>query len=157
MSQPAQVIEVLGDLAGNSIHSEALAASGSAIKPGHIVEETTSDEVQEHSTVAGNAQKLVALTNLSTAKTIDDVYVVGEIVRFGAFHSGQEAYLRVAAGSVAIVKGDPLQSNGDGTVEELATDADTDEGARNSIIAYALGAIDNSGGSVEVCIKTRIA
>lgn len=152
-----EVIEALADIAGQSIHNEALTAAASAIKPGHLVEELAAGTVQEHSTAASNAQKLFALTNLANGGTIDDAYAVGETCRYGAFHSGQRVFGRVAVGSVAIVIGDALQSNADGTVELLATDTATDDTQRDSVVGYALEAVDNSGGSAEVFIELRVA
>jgi len=157
MSQSPQVIEVQGGINGQSIHEEALSAAASAIKPGHLIEELAAGTVQEHSGTALNAQKLFALADPTLGKTIDDVYAVASLVRFGAFSSGQKVFGRVAVGSVAIVKGDALQSNGDGTVEKLVTDTATDDTQRDSIVGYALEAIDNSGGSAEVFIKLRVA
>ena len=155
MSQ--EVIEALADLAGQSIHNEKLTAAASAIKPGHLVEELAAGTVQEHAGTALNAQKLFALTDLPVGGTKDDAYAVGATCRYGAFHAGQSVFGRVAVGSVAIVIGDALQSNGDGTVEKLVTDTATDDTQRDSIIGYAQEAIDNSGGSVEVFIKLRVA
>lgn len=157
MSQAAQVIELLTDINGSFIHEEALSASGSAIVPGDLVEETTAGEVQEHSTAAANAQRLIALTNLANASTIDDAYAVGETVRFGAAHSGQKAFMRVAASAPAIVIGDDLESAGDGSVRKAVADAATDTDQRDAIVAYAIEAVDNSGGGTTVRIKVRIA
>lgn len=157
MSQAAQVIAALGGQNGHSIDDEALSAAASAIKPGHLVEELAAGTVQEHAGTALNAQKLFALTDLTVGGTIDDAYAVGSLVRYGAFSTGQKVFGRVAVGSVAIVKGDALQSNGDGTVEKLVIDAATDDTQRDSIVGYALEAIDNSGGSVEVFIELRVA
>lgn len=157
MSQAAQVIEALGGINGQSVHDEALSAAASAIKPGHLIEELAAGTVQEHSGTALNAQKLFALTDLTLGATIDDAYAVAALVRYGAFNTGQEVFGRVAVGSVAIVIGDALQSNGDGTVEKLATDTATDDTQRDSVVGYAREAIDNSGGSAEVFIKLRVA
>jgi len=96
MSQDPQVIELLVDAAGRSIHNEALAAVGSAIKPGYLVEEVAGT-VQEHSTAAANAQKLFALANPAVGGTIDDAYAAGDTVRYGAFHSGQPVYALLPA------------------------------------------------------------
>lgn len=157
MADPAQVIQALGGESGKAFVSEKLSAAGSAIKPGHLLEELAAGTVQEHSTAAGNTQRLVALANISTGKTIDDAYLVGETVRYGAFSAGNEAYLRVAAGAAAIANGAYLQSAGDGTVITLATDAATDDTQRESVVGAALEAVDNSGGGAEVFIKVRLS
>lgn len=155
MAQAAQVIELLADTQGAFIHNEALADSGSAIVPGMLVEETATG-VQEHSTAASNAQKLFALSNLSNASDIDTVYAVGESVRYGAAHSGQQAFGLVGV-VPAITKGDPLESAGNGTLRLVVTDAATDDTQRDSIVGYAMEAVDNSAGSANVRIKIRVA
>jgi len=157
MSQPAEVIEVVGGIAGQPVVSEALAAAATTIKPGHLIEELAAGTVQEHGGTALNAQKLFALTDLTLGGTRDDVYAAASLVRYGAFNTGQRVFGRVAVGSVAIVIGDELQSNGDGTVEKLVASAATAQSARDSIVGYAREAIDNSGGSAEVFIELRVA
>ena len=145
MAQDPQVVQLLTDTAGSLIHSEALAASGSAIIPGMLVEETATGEVQEVS-AAANAQKLVALSDLATAGTIDTVYPEGTTVRYGAGHSGQEVYLWVATGAGAIAVGGPLAAVAGGTVGPSAT----------NVIAYALEALTNTSGS-NARIRARLA
>lgn len=156
MSQAAQVIQLLTDMNGSFIHNERLAAAASAILPGHLVEEVLG-KVQEHSTAAANAQKLFALSSLTNGGTIDDVYTVGETVRYGAAHSGQEVFVLVAAGAPAIADGDALESAGNGTLRKVVTDAATDDTQRDSIVVYAIEAVDNSGGGTAVRIKARVA
>lgn len=148
MSEAAKVIQALGGINGNSIHSERLSAAATAIAPGHIVEELAAGTVQEQSTAGAEAQKLVALSNLASGKSIDDVYGVAETVRYGAFHAGQEVYLRVAVGTAAIASGAGVEPLGDGTVRTLAA------GTR---FATALEAVDNSAGSADLFILVRIA
>ena len=156
MSGTPEVIELLTDVNGSFIHEERISASDTAIKPGYLVEET-GGEVQEHSAAGANAQKLFALTNISNGGTIDDVYTVGETVRYGAAHSGQKAYGLVAAGAAAIADGVALESAGDGTLRVLTTAAATSDQQRNSIVAWATEAVDNSGGGTEARIEIRVA
>ncbi len=157
MSDTAEVIELLTDVNGSFIHEEKLSASGSAIIPGMLVEETTGGEVQEHSGAGLNAQRLFALTDLTVGGTIDDVYAVASTVRYGAAHSGQKVFGLVAASAAAIVIGDALESDGDGTLRLLTTDTATDDTQRDSIVAYATEAVDNSGGGSVARIKARAA
>ena len=157
MADPAHVIQALGDINGEPVVNEALAAASTAIKPGHLVEELAAGTVQEHSGAGLNAQKLIALTDLPTGGTIDDVYTVAATVRYGAFHAGQKGFLRLAASAAAVVIGKALESDGDGTVRILTTDTATDDTQRDSIVAYAVEAVDNSGGGSEVFIEVRFA
>jgi len=156
MSDTAQVIELLTNISGSFINNERLAASGSAIVPGMLVEEV-GGEVQEHSTAAANAQKLFALTNLPVGGTIDDIYAAGESVRYGAAHAGQPAFALVAAGAPDIVDGGGLESTGDGTLRKAVADAATDTSQRNAIVGSATEAVANSGGGASVRIAIRVA
>jgi hypothetical protein len=153
----SKVIQATGGDAGNPIVDEAKAAAGSAIMAGHLVEETTAGEVQGHSTAADGAQKLIALPNTANGNSTDVAYAVGETVRYGCFHSGQKAYMKLAAAATAVTIGAALESAGDGTVRVLTTDAATDDTQRNSVVAYAVEAVDNSGGATEAFIKVRVA
>lgn len=157
MAQLAQIIQMLTDALGSFIHSERLSAAGSAIVPGMLIEELAAGTVQEHSTAAANAQRLFALSDLPVAGTIDDAYAVGTTVRYGAAHSGQEVYSLVAAAASAIVIGDALESAGDGTLRLATADAATDTTQRDSIVGYAIEAIDNSGGGTTARVKVRVA
>lgn len=156
MAQNPQVIELLTDSCCKMVHSEALADTGSAIQPGMLVEETATG-VQEHSTADANAQKLFALTDLMVGGDIDNVYAVGQTVRYGAAHAGCEVYAWVAASAAAITKGAALSSAGDGTVKNVAASAATTQAQRDGIVCYALEAVDNSGGGSAVRIKVRVA
>lgn len=157
MADPAQVIQALGGINGNPVVNEALAAAATVIKPGHLVEEIAAGTVQEHGGAGLSAQRLIALTDTSTGGTIDDVYTVAATVRYGAFHSGQKTFMRLAAAATAVIIGTPLESDGDGTVRLATADAATDTAQRNSIVAYAVEAVDNSGGGAEVFVEVRIA
>ena len=157
MADPAQVIQALGGISGQPVINESLAAAATAIKPGHLVEELAAGTVQEHGDAGLNAQKLVALTNTSNGGTIDDAYTAAETVRYGAFNAGQRGFLRLAASATAVVIGAALESDGDGTVRILTTDTATDDTQRDSVVAYAVEAVDNSGGGAEVFIEVRFA
>ena len=157
MSGNPQTIELLAGTAGCFLHSAAIAAAGSAIVPGMLVELTTAGTVQEHSTAGDTAEKAFALPDLPVAGDIDTAYAVGAQVRYGVARSGQEAYAWVSAGASAIAIGRALESAGDGALQPTATDAATDDTQRNAIVGYALEAVDNSGGGSPVRIRVRVA
>lgn len=156
MSDTAEVIELLTDTNGSFIHNHALSAAATAIVPGMLLEELAAGTVQEHSGAGLNAQRLFALNNPSNGGTIDDAYAVGETVRYGAAHQGQPVFGLVGV-VAAIVIGDALESAGDGTIQKAVADAATDTAQRDAIVGYATEAVDNSGGSVNVRIKFRVA
>lgn len=157
MSDTPEVIELLTDAAGSFIHSSALSAAATAILPGMLIEEIAAGTVQEHSGAGLNAQRLFALTNTANGGTIDDAYAVGESVRYGAAHSGQEVFGLLAAGATAVIIGTVLESDGDGTVRIATADAATDTAQRDSVVGYAIEAVDNSGGGAVARLKFRVA
>lgn len=150
-----QVISLIGGAMGAPILNERLAGEA-GILPGHLVEESAGNVVL-HSTAAGNAQKLFAQCNLATSGDIDTAYANGETVSYGAYHSGQEVNALVAAAATAIPDGAALESAGDGTLRVQTAAAATSQASRDSVVAYAMEAVDNSGGGAAVRIKVRIA
>ncbi len=152
MAQEAEVIELLTDLNGSLIHSERLTASGSSVTPGDLVVLNAANEVLEHATADGTAQKLIALTNLATGGDIDTAYAVGETARFGAAHSGQEVFMTLATSQTA-TRITALVSNGDGALKiDAAIDATTITGA---VIGYPIDPVTTTGATAR--IKVRIA
>lgn len=141
-------------LKGSGIDKEAAAVG--AILPGDLLE-FNSTGVRRHSVAADGARKAFAKEADYLGLGIDDAYAIGDRVLYGVFHSGEEVYARVAAGATAITKGAPLESAGDGTLRIQSTDAATDNTERNSVVAYALEDVDNSGGGTATRIRAEIA
>jgi len=150
-----QVVSLVAGPAGDPILSEDIAAAA-GILPGHLVEEGAAD-VAVHAGAGLNAQRLFAQKKLTASGDIDTAYLNGELVSYGAYHSGQEVRALLAASAAAIVRGDPLESDGDGTLRVLTTDTATDDTQRDSVVGYALEAVDNSGGGTVVKIDIRVA
>tara|TARA_R110000850_G_scaffold90225_1_gene192503 strand:+ start:311 stop:766 length:456 start_codon:yes stop_codon:yes gene_type:complete len=149
-----QVISLVGGAAGAPILSERLAGVA-GIVPGMLVNESAGTVII-HVGAGLNAQRLFAQTNLTTAGDINAVQVNAETVSYGAYSQGQQVNALVGV-VAAIVDGDALESAGDGTLQKAVTDAATDTTQRDSIVGYAMESIDNSGGSVNVRIKIRVA
>ena len=142
-------------LYGQGCRKEGIASE--AITPGHLVEFGGSNDLQKHSTAAGNARKAFAVENDLIGDGINDAYATGEQVQYNVFQSGDEVYALVADGATAITKGAGVESAGDGTVRILATAAATEESERDSVVGYALEAVDNSGGGSAVRIRIEVA
>lgn len=111
-----QTVSLKAGAAGAPILNERLSAA-SGILPSHLVAES-SGTIAVHAVDGGNAQKLFTQSNLTTSGDIDTAYVSGEIVSYGAYHSGQEVRALLAASALAIVDGNPLVSAGDGTLRK---------------------------------------
>ena len=129
--------------------------SSEAILPGHLVE-INNNLLRKHATANGNAQPWFAREALtpdrSSALEPKDVpYQTGETVRWMQCRKGDMVYALVAAAAPAIVAGDDLVSNGDGTVKKNVPGSITTNVA--CIIGKAAEAINNSGGSSTVRIR----
>ena len=142
-------------LKGDGIRKEGIASE--AITPGHLVEFGGTKDYRKHATAAGNARKAFALENDLIGSDIDTAYALNDTVQVGLFHSGCEVYALVAAAASAITKGAALESAGNGTVRVQAANAATSQAQRDSVVGYALEAVDNSGGGSAVRIKIEVA
>lgn len=128
--------------------------AASAITPGMLIEFTSADTVQPHSTADGAAAKLFAIEDALQGNGIDDAYAAGDPVRFRQLNTGDEVYTLIADGeNIAI--GDKLVSNGNGRLKER-------EGASSgevpgSIIGTALEALDlRSSSGAESTYRCRV-
>lgn len=156
MATPKTII-----LKGHGIRKEGVASG--AITPGHLVEFGGANDLQVHSTAAGNARKAFAVENDLIGNGITDDYAAGDQVQYSVFQTGEEVYALVAAGATAITKGAALESAGDGTVAVYAAQAVNEGGTATytiydgAIVGYALEAVDNSVGGSAVRIRIEVA
>lgn len=142
-------------LAGNPQYpSQALAAA--AITPGHLVEIVSGGGIRKHGTVDGNAMPAFALENVTPDRTvatqaIDTPYSTGETVKWMIARPGDLVWAWVPASAAAIVAGDFLASNGDGTLHKAVTGATFVE----CLPAQAAEAINNSAVGTPSRIRVR--
>lgn len=141
-------------LKGGGLRKEGEA--GAAITPGYLVDRNASDELIPHGGAGLNAIPMFALENDVIGKEIDVDYILGDNVITAMPERGGEVYGLVAAGAAAIVIGDFLESAGDGTLRKVVTSAATADTARVSVVARAIEAVDNSGGTAEARIKVEV-
>ena len=155
MSQAAQVIALQGGIGGEPIVREAITAAASTVKPGELVEVLAAGTIQEHSTAGAIAPARFALTNLANGETIDDAYAVGALARYATFQPGQRVNAFLPANAAAIVIGDKLSSNGDGTLRK-ATSTDTkaslfvDGAAANGGVTYTSKLDGDHGNDIQI-------
>jgi hypothetical protein len=126
-----------------------------AIVPGHLVE-INNNLLRKHATAQGNAAPWFARESLTpdrstAANPIDVPYATGETVRWIQARQGDLVYALVAAAAPAIVAGDDLVSNGDGTVKKSVVGSITTNVA--CIIAKAAEAVNNSAGTSTARIR----
>jgi len=136
-TQP-DVILVRGD--PNRFQRDAAAS----ITPGMLVELTSSDTVQPHSSADGRHMRMVAVESDFTGDGIEHVYNSGEIAQFNVFRPGDIALMHLADGQDASL-GDYLVSNGDGKLKVEASSGTGD--LEGSLVGMALEAVDMSGSS----------
>lgn len=102
-----------------------ISTTGSAITPGYLVEVNPANEkLQAHSTAGGNHASMFALENPfadTTGVGIDFNWATGSIPRVLHGQSGDELYAWIAS-NATIDRGDPMESAGDGTLQEHVAD-----------------------------------
>ena len=113
----------------------------SAITPGMLIELTSSNTYQPHSTADGTAAKRFAKEDSLQGGSIDDAYAADAPVQALACVQG-EWILAILADGEDIAIGDKLVSNGDGALKERggASDAEQPE----SIVAISRQTLDLS-------------
>lgn len=140
-------------LKGQGIRKERVAAAGSTIFPGDLVDINSSGEVLEHATAGGNALPAFAVENEVVGQEISEVYLAGDNVLYEVFHTGCEVYAWLAAGQDVAV-GALLESATAGALRAHTPIAIDEGGAVNhgtvyfrGVVARALEAVDNDPGS----------
>jgi len=128
----------------------------SQITPGHLIKYDTSDKTLHVYNGAANiaVQRMFALENdvaptvgVGLGLAIDQPYAVGDRVYGIIAQTGDHIYALVNAGAPAIVFGDLLESNGDGSLVKAGS---------GTPLARALEAVNNSGGSSEARIRCEV-
>jgi hypothetical protein len=88
-------------------------------------------------------------------KSITTAYASGERVQAVCPNPGSEIWALVPANALAIVIGDELCSNGDGTLKKITAAAVARTNTR-ATVARALEALDNSAVGVPARIKVEV-
>ena len=102
-------------LKGNKGHHDEHLAAGT-IKPGHLLQVNSDNAVVVHSVYGGRAGRMFAKEDALQGNIITTSYSSGDLVFTYQALPGDKVNARVPAGAVAIVIGDKLCSNGDGTL-----------------------------------------
>lgn len=139
---------ILSGPAGIGICQEALATV--AILPGMLLARSSATGVKPHDVDSGIANLHFAVEDGAQGRTIEDQYAIGEVVHFKTLVPGTKVYGLLAAGSAAIVVGDKLVSDGDGTLKKLVA------ATGGTVVAEALEAVNNSGGGTRARIRVEI-
>lgn len=135
------------------IIEERVAAA--AITPGMLIELTSANKVQAHSTASGNVAPVMwALEDELQGNGITDAYSADNVVQCWVTVPGEQVYALLLDGeNVAI--GDKLASAGNGYLKKH----DDDSARSEEIVAIALEAIDrstSSGGDTNVTGRIEV-
>jgi len=138
---------------GDGVVKEA--AAGGAITPGHLVNYNTAGALVVHAGAEANAYPMFALEKDFVGKGITTAYANGERVQALIPQRGGEIYALLPAAALAVVVGDELVSNGDGTLKKVTAAAVAVANLRR-VVARALEAVDNSGGGAPARIRVEV-
>lgn len=144
-------------LAGSATRPQEALAGAAGIKPGHLVtfgSGGTANKLILHGTSGGNTAPMFADVNTTPQQgsiaPIDVAYDSGETVKWFMPHAGALIYAFVPASASAVIKGNFLTSNGDGTLRLYVPQASNEAGTAtytvsvNAPVAIAAEAVDNS-------------
>jgi len=121
--------------------------AAAAITPGDLVELTSSDTVQRHSTAGGRVGiRWFAVENDIAGDDITHDYAADEVVQIHSARPGDEILARLADGQNVSI-GDFLSSNGAGRLQLVSPDSSAFDAEETSIVAVALEAKDMSDSS----------
>jgi len=140
-------------LRGDPIFKERDAAG--AITPGHLVNLNTTNGVVVHAGAEANAYPWFAMEQDFVGKDLTTAYASGQRAQMACCRPGDEIYALVPAAALAIVIGDELVSNGDGTLKKV-TAAAVAVGNLRRVVARALEAVDNSAGGSPARIRVEV-
>lgn len=126
-----------------------------SIIPGHLIEVMSTSKVKKNAGASIPCRKLFALEEGQIGRTIDTPYVstsgsgAGDVVRCHQALPGHLVNGFCPASATALVKGDKVKSNGDGTMVKITASTDF-------VIGLVEEAVDNSAGGSAARVKVRI-
>lgn len=133
------------------------------VTPGELLTFNASGLLIPHGTAGGNPNPtMVAMEQEIIGNGIDTDYASGDTVQYLIPKPGDVLYMFLADGE-NIDKGDPVESDGNGDLQEHTPQAVDEGGAAtytiyaNAVLGYAEEDLDNSAGGARARIKVRIA
>lgn len=139
-------------LKGDFQRDEAVAAA--AITPGDLIELTSADTVQVHSTEGGRANLTFAEIDALQGKVKTDAYSSDDLVSINIENEGNECQAFLKVGENVNI-GDLLISAGDGTL--IANGSESSGITVIQVVAMAREAKDLSGsGAVDTLIRVQV-
>lgn len=135
---------------GKPIRDEGIASG--AITPGHLVETTSTARTWKvHATAGGSAIRAFAGINDKKGGDLTDAYATGDEVFVDIFPTGSIVHC-ILAENQSIAIADKVESAGDGTLQEVATNASFGLFSPHAIIGEALEAVTTATGETARCL-----
>lgn len=125
-------------LRGEPIVDEQNSISEAAL-PGHLAE-INAGQWRKHAGAGLNAPPWFFLERDEMGNGIDVAYAIGDYPKVGFFKPGDRVNILLPIGQT-LVKGDKMESNGDGTLRKLVTDTATDDTQRISVVVEMAEAV----------------
>lgn len=110
-----RLIKLLGEPQQNESDKAA-----EAITPGHLVNFDSNGDLVKHATAGGDAMPAFAMEREEAGQDIDTAYAIDDVVKVGVFYTGCHVNAIIASG-VSVVKGDFMESAGNGTLRKRAS------------------------------------
>jgi hypothetical protein len=140
-------------LRGEGIVKEAQA--GGTVTPGHLVVKASTGKYVVHPSAELNAYPCFAMEKDFVGKDITTTYVLNELIQVCIPQKGSDIYALLPANAIAVIVGDELVSNGDGTLKKVTAAAVAVNNIRR-VVAVALEAIDNSAVGAVARIRVEV-
>lgn len=134
-------------LEGRGRYQDVVSSAG--FYPGHLLAKASTGKYAKFTGQASLTKLVIAVENALVGKTINDAYGADETCGVYEPVKGDKLYVRIPAAATALVDGDLMMSNGDGTFAKRTS--------TNAILLIADEAVDNSGGASEVFIRASVA
>lgn len=157
-SSAAHTIVLRSNNPDNAMQRVREAPAYAALTPGMLLMwGATAGSVAAHGTANGHAQgRKVALenpwSNHGSGPAIAHAYATGERVGYLFAQPGDQLYMLLAAGQ-DVGKGQPLVSNGDGTLRAGTINSSL---VTEAVVGYAAEAVDNDPGSGGAAVRIRV-
>jgi hypothetical protein len=114
--------------------------------PGHLLSLNSDGTYRTHNVAGGPALLRILIEDALIGKGLNDAYAIGDLARFYEPQAGEELNVLIPAAAAAIVVGDRLASNGDGTFKKA-------NGTTDVNLVQAIEAKDNSAGGTPFRLK----
>lgn len=134
---------------GEPIRYEAVVTSGQTVTPGMLVKLQSNGTIRSHASAGQVLENAFALEDDLQGKDIATAYAAASICQFGIFRPG-DVVNAILATSQTIVKGDFLESAGNGNLRKYAADSAGVVEYPLSVVAVALENVTTTSATARI-------